>query len=100
MTSANTVTATVVCRAKSGQEAGLETSLRQLITQSRQEDGCLLYEILKSKRNPGEYLLLMKWRDRPACEQHLHQSHVRNFSQVVAPKYLAEPFNLDFWISV
>jgi quinol monooxygenase YgiN len=33
------------------QEAGLETSLRQLITQSRQEDGCLLYEILKSKRN-------------------------------------------------
>jgi len=66
------VTLTVVVRAKEGQELLLEAELRALVAPTRREEGCLQYDLHRSKELPGQFFLHEVW----GSSEH-HTAHTR-----------------------
>src|SRR3954463_1359607 len=52
-----------------GREPELSRLLGDLANAARQEDGCLLYRVLRGDE-PGEFVLLSHWRDEAALNAH------------------------------
>lgn len=59
--------------------------LQQIITPTRQERGCLNYQLLRNKDNPAEFLFIEEWIDKEAMEAHLTTPHVQEALANVMP---------------
>ncbi|HNH91704.1 MAG TPA: putative quinol monooxygenase [Accumulibacter sp.] len=63
-------------KARAGQEAALRSLLRELCTPSRNESGCLSYELFENDDDPLEFVTVEQWRDQAAADAHLASAHV------------------------
>lgn len=67
--------------------AGCREALYQAILEvrgpTRMEPGCLDYQVFQSVRDPDEYCLHTRWRDRAAFEQHAGLPHTVRFLATV-----------------
>ena len=89
------VTLTVQLKAREGQELLLEAELRALITPTRKEDGCIVYELLRSADAPGGFLFYEVWASREAHTAHTRTPH---FLRWAARKdVLAASRESSFW---
>ena len=70
-----TVVATFVARP--GKETELRNVLIGLVTPTRQENGCLNYDLHVSSENPGRFLFHENWTTKMALEAHLQSPHVQ-----------------------
>jgi quinol monooxygenase YgiN len=72
-------------------EATAEELLRQLETETAENDaGCLRYQWYRSER-PGAYVLLERWADQAAAEAHLQAAHMAKLLPQIA-ECAVEPF--------
>ena len=71
----NAVTLVVILRAKEGQEGLLEAELRALITPTRRENGCLMYDLHRALEIPGAFLLHEVWASREHHRLHTKTAH-------------------------
>jgi quinol monooxygenase YgiN len=62
--------------ARAGQEMELEQVLRQMITPTRQEPGCIRYELNKSLSDPAVFIFYERWQDQTALDGHLKTPHM------------------------
>jgi quinol monooxygenase YgiN len=69
------VTLIVQMRAREGQDLLLEAELRALITPTRKEEGCIVYELLRSADAPGGFLFYEVWATREAHTAHTRTAH-------------------------
>jgi len=69
------VTLIVHLRAREGQELLLEAELRALVTPTRKEDGCLVYDLHRSADATGVFLLHEVWATREAHTAHTRTDH-------------------------
>jgi len=69
------VTLVVILRARQGQEPLLEAELRALVTPTRKEDGCLVYDLHRSADAPGAFLFHEVWATREAHTAHTRTDH-------------------------
>ena len=92
-----TVTVSVVLRAKPGLESRLGQVLADLIAPSRAEDGCLNYYMHASLETPGLFMLYMNWRDEAAFNRHVATPHIQAFDNDLAGDLLAEPKAVSRW---
>jgi len=69
------VTLIVHLRSREGQELLLEAELRALVTPTRKEDGCLVYELHRSADAPGAFLFHEVWATREAHTAHTRTDH-------------------------
>lgn len=77
MSTAFNVIATLI--AKPGQQATLETLLRELLEPTRIEAGCQQYELHQDLQHPETFYMLERWSDDAALADHDQSAHIQNF---------------------
>ncbi|MBZ5586845.1 MAG: antibiotic biosynthesis monooxygenase [Acidobacteriia bacterium] len=82
-------------RAKPGNEQELGGLLRRLIEPTRQERGCLQYELHVDDEQPGHFLFYETWTSMAELEAHAASPHFTDF-QTRSAHLLAEPLRIVF----
>ncbi len=54
----------------------VKSLLRSLIEPTRQETGCLRYELWQNTKDPSDLTFVEEWTSAEALEQHLEADHV------------------------
>jgi quinol monooxygenase YgiN len=89
---------TVVARikAKPGQEAVLRQELLGLLPITRQEPGCLNYDLHEAVDQPGHFLFHENWTSKQHLDEHLGRPHVQALL-AKADALFAEPPQIMLW---
>ncbi|KQN54809.1 antibiotic biosynthesis monooxygenase [Erwinia sp. E602] len=48
---------------------------RELVEKTRQEPGCISYELFTDHRDPGHFIFIESWPDRAALDAHCQSEH-------------------------
>lgn len=54
----------------------IRTALSTLVEQTRQEDGCLSYDLFESAAAPNTFVTVERWRDQAALDEHMRSPHL------------------------
>ena len=65
----------ILIKVKEGKEAAFEEEFSKAIKPSRQEKGCLRYDLNKNPQQAGHYVVYERWQDLPALQAHLKSKH-------------------------
>jgi len=76
---AGVITAIGIVRAKPGREEELGKRMAALIGPTREEPGCIAYDLLRSIDDPAVWILLEKWRSRIDLDEHIRSAHLQAF---------------------
>lgn len=68
------VVATIPAKRKKVDE--LRVVLRALVAATREEEGCLSYDLYESASAPGTFITLERWVSQDALDAHLRTAHV------------------------
>ena len=86
-------------KAKQGKEEELKQALLGLIEPSRNDDGCINYDLHISEDGPGQYMFHETWRDKEALVKHLSTPHLREFISK-SEELLEGEMNVSLWNKV
>ena len=67
------------------------TDINKLIDSSKQEDGCLSYELYQSTTSENRFVMIENWEDQAALEQHNQNPALLAFAQNVTNYVTAKP---------
>jgi quinol monooxygenase YgiN len=93
---AKSLTVLAMLKAKSGQEAVLRQELLALIPTTRQEPGCLNYDLHQAADNPAAFLFHENWTSKKHLDDHLARPHLQAFL-AKAGDLLAEAPQITLW---
>jgi quinol monooxygenase YgiN len=79
--------------AKPGKAAELRSILLELAAQSRNEAGCVGYEVLQNTADPSNFALVEEWTTEAALDAHLKMQHVQDAFLKGIPLLAKEPDN-------
>ena len=82
------VVATIVAKPESVQP--VREALAELGAASRDEEGCLGYELFESAAAPGTFVTVETWTGQEALDQHMQSAHIGK-ALTVTDGQLAEP---------
>lgn len=68
-----------------GQEQAVASAIRDAVTASREEPGCLAIEGFRSTRDPWLFYIHSRWVDEAAFESHATLPHTVRFVERVGP---------------
>lgn len=88
-----TLTVIAVLKAKPGKEAAMREALLALIPITRQEPGCINYDLHVSTEKHGEFIFHENWESKRHLEDHLARPHLKALSERV-DELFAEPPHL------
>ncbi|QLQ22862.1 MAG: antibiotic biosynthesis monooxygenase [Paracoccaceae bacterium] len=71
-------------QAKPGLGSALETHLRQVVTPSRTESGCVFYTLHRVEGNPDAFVF-MNSGDKAALDTHIASPHYQTYRQEAEP---------------
>lgn len=74
-----TLTLVATITALSGQADAVEAELRQLVSASRAEAGCLQYDLHRHQDNANVFVMIEQWQDSAALAFHQGTDHYRHF---------------------
>lgn len=83
--------------AKSGMEAYVKRYLKQLMEHSRQDKGCIIYNIHQSIDNPSEFMVYMQWVSKDAFEQHNQKPEMQEFKHKLSNQMFEEQSPKTYW---
>ncbi len=75
--SAKTITVVATFQARPGQEAELKKALIGLVAPTRQEAGCLNYDLHALPEDPAKFLFHENWTSKAHLEAHLESAHIK-----------------------
>jgi len=81
--------------AKPGKEADLQKVLEGFVGPTRQEDGCLRYDLFRDLDQSGRFTFIEEWSSREALQMHGQSAHI-TAGRLHFPDLLAEPA----WVQV
>jgi len=84
------VTVIARVRAKPGLEAKVKQECLALVAPSREEEGCINYDLYQSTDNPALFIFYENWKNRGDIERHLDMPHCSVFDERTEGM-LAEP---------
>ncbi|MCW5554841.1 MAG: antibiotic biosynthesis monooxygenase [Verrucomicrobiae bacterium] len=73
----NTLTVVATFEAKPGKEAELRAALTDLLAPTRQEAGCLNYDLHQATEHPAKFLFHENWTSKAHLDTHLQSAHVQ-----------------------
>ncbi|MCW8125841.1 putative quinol monooxygenase [Microbulbifer halophilus] len=94
-----TLTLVAFIRAKQGLEDELGRRLQALIAPTRQEAGCINYDLHRSNDDPALWMLHENWRSQRDLDQHFETPYLKDFLDR-AGELLAEEMDLRFFSPV
>jgi len=72
-----TVTVVATFQAKPGQEAELKKTLLSLVAPTRQESGCINYDLHQSPEDPAKFLFHENWASKAQLDAHLANAQIQ-----------------------
>jgi quinol monooxygenase YgiN len=91
-----TLTVVAMLKARPGKEAELRQELLALIPTTRQEPGCLNYDLHQATENPGQFLFHENWASKQHLDDHLARPHLTALFAKL-PELVAEPPQITLW---
>lgn len=62
--------------AKTDKVDGTLAALSSLVEPTRNEEGCISYELFQSNDDPTEFVTIEEWRDQASIEAHMGSDHI------------------------
>lgn len=78
-------------QARHGRADEVEPLLRGFVEPSRDEDGCLFYDLCRSIEDPDQFVIVDGWRDHAAFEAHAGTERVARTLAALEPMLLEAP---------
>ncbi len=94
--SAKTITVVATFQARPGQEAELKKALIGLVAPTRQEAGCLNYDLHALPEDPAKFLFHENWTSQAHLDAHLQNTHVQALLPRVGDLCVAMP-DIQIW---
>lgn len=94
----NTKPLTVIAtfRARPDKENELRAALNGLVTPTRQESGCLNYDLHQSTDDPARFLFHENWTSKAHLDAHLQSAHIQAVLPRV-PELCTEAPEITLW---
>lgn len=86
--------------AQPGMEDYLRSFLQRLAKESRQDDGCIIYNIHESLNNPGEFMLYSAWTSEKAFNEHNEKPAMQEFKKELAERMFTYETPKTYWTSL
>lgn len=93
---AKSLTVVATMKARPGMETALRRELLALIPTTRQEPGCLNYDLHQAVDHPASFLFHENWTSKQHLDDHLARPHLQAFLGK-AGELLAEPPQITLW---
>jgi len=77
----------VTWMAKAGHEAEVAALFTTLTRESRQEPGCLMYQVHRHKTEPRRFLIYEQYKDDAALEAHRSTPHFMKYARKELPRF-------------
>ena len=90
------VTLIALFQAKPGQEIELRNALMRLVAPTRQEAGCLNYDLHVSPEDPAKFLFHENWTSKALLDAHLQSAHIKALLPRVEDLCVASP-EITLW---
>lgn len=94
--SAKKVTVLARVRAKTGMEDKVRDAVMALVGPTRQEAGCINYDLHRSLDDSATLFLYENWISKEDLDTHLQMPYLKDFLGK-ADELLAEPVNITLW---
>ncbi|MGD6818575.1 putative quinol monooxygenase [Metabacillus sp. 84] len=88
------ITINAIMKAKPGMEENLFKEMKKVIAPSRAEEGCISYDLHRSKDDPAIFVFYENWKDQKAVDAHIASDHYKAYRETIAP--LIETRNVYF----
>lgn len=86
----NGMTVIATARAKVGSERELEKTLRESISPSQEEAGCVRFALHRSTEDPAVLVAVERWASKEAWDAHMATPHIQRVMET-APALMASP---------
>lgn len=71
--------------AADGNAPQVRSHLESIVERTRDEDGCIRYELVQNMDDDNHIILIEEWCDQASLDAHLAQTHVNEVFQGVIP---------------
>ncbi|SLN16973.1 putative quinol monooxygenase YgiN [Roseovarius albus] len=78
--------------AKPGQESLVRSELEKLVPVTREETGCLQYDLHSDNENPSHFMFFENWKSRELWQTHMNAPHLSAY--MTATEGAVESFTL------
>ncbi len=82
-----------IAKAKPGQEEALKEALTRLVAPSKDDTGCIAYDLHQDVADPAVFIFYERWESKDLLDQHLAQPHLTAFGEK-AGELLDGPFDV------
>jgi quinol monooxygenase YgiN len=66
-------------KVKADKISNFQQAVSELAVPTRQEAGCLFYELYQMKDDPAVFFFLEEWKSEEDLQKHLESAHVKSF---------------------
>jgi quinol monooxygenase YgiN len=80
-----------VITAKPGSEDAVREAMSGLVAPTREEAGCLRYDLSESSSAPGTFVTVEEWSDPSDLDQHMQTEHIQAALGVLGDALAAAP---------
>lgn len=77
--------------ARADKVAEVEAILKNIIAPTRQENGCLSYQLFRNKSHAAEFLFIEEWADEKAVDAHFNTPHIQEALSQATPLLAKAP---------
>jgi quinol monooxygenase YgiN len=84
---------------KMGHEHRVRHALLDLVAQTRNEKGCINYDLHQSQENPSEFAIYENWDKPTDLDAHAKSAHIQAFTKI-ADQLLERPTEIRKWSMV
>ena len=93
------VHAIAVLNARPDKTEELNALLTSLLEPTRQESGCIQFDLLQNRETPREFAVVSQWHSEQAVQFHIRTAHAQ-LAMSRLPELLAAPLDLRFYYLV
>ncbi len=68
--------------AKEGSKDFIQKEIEKLIPITREEEGCINYNLFIDNKNPNRFLLQENWESYDLWQNHMNNAHMKNYVEV------------------
>lgn len=83
-------------KAKSGEEAKMETALRDMVAKVAREEGTIVYTLHRSQKAPGVFLFYEQYKDADALKVHSSTPYFKELFGFLKP-LLDGPLEIEMY---
>ncbi|WP_216822880.1 putative quinol monooxygenase [Aeromicrobium sp. A1-2] len=80
-----------VITAKPGSEDAVRAAMQGLVAPTREEAGCLAYDLSESTAAPGTFVTIEQWSDPSDLDSHMQTPHIQSALAVLGTELSAPP---------